>query len=130
MEAPWPARAREHETANFLTLPRSGITACDPPVHRGELAFKGEALDKAARQEWPFSDAAFTSDGRRIAAVAMNTVVIWDAATAAQIDYFNRQSSSSGDRLAPSPDERRLAVAVTQPLGNVQVIDITPPPPQ
>ena len=51
----------------------------DPPVRRGELTFKGGALEKAASPEWPFSDVAFTPDGRRIAAVAMNTVVIWDA---------------------------------------------------
>ena len=98
----------------------------DPPVRRGELTFKGGALEKAASPEWPFSDVAFTPDGRRIAAVAMNTVVIWDAATAAQIDYINRSSSSSGDRLAFSPDGHWLAV--TQPLGNTQIIDLAPPP--
>ena len=74
------------------------------------------------------SDVAFTPDGRHIVAVAMNKFRIWDSATGAEVDAFERNSSGSSDRIAVSPDGRWLAV--TSPLGaGVTIIDISPAPP-
>ena len=61
------------------------------------------------------SDVAFTPDGRRVAAVGMQKIRIWDAATGTELDAFERGASSSSDRLAISPDGRWMAV--TSPFG-------------
>ncbi|MGO9464406.1 MAG: hypothetical protein ACLQIB_12155 [Isosphaeraceae bacterium] len=59
-----------------------------------------------------------------MAAVAMITVAIWDTATGALRDYFDRSSGSSGDCLAASPNGHWLAVTEVR---IPRVIDITPP---
>ena len=62
------------------------------------------------------SDVAFTPDGRRVAAVGMQKIRIWDAATGTELDAFERgTAASSSDRLAISPDGRWMAV--TSPFG-------------
>ena len=74
------------------------------------------------------SDVAFTPDGRRVAGVMMQSVVIWDAATGAETDCLDRGSGSSADRLAVSPDGRWLAVTGT--IGpNISIFEIGPPAP-
>ncbi len=54
----------------------------------------------------------------------MITVAIWDTATGALRDYFDRSSGSSGDCLAASPNGHWLAVTEVR---IPRVIDITPP---
>ena len=72
------------------------------------------------------SDVAFTPDGRRVVAVAMQKIRIWDVATGAEQDAFERGTSGGSDRLAVSPDGRWLAV--TSPFGaGVTIFDISPP---
>jgi len=96
----------------------------NPPARRAELVFEGEGPEKANHRGWHFSDVTFTPDGRGVAAVAMTTVAVWDTATGALKDYFDRSSASSADRLAVSTDGRWLAVMDAQ---FPHMIDITPP---
>jgi WD40 repeat protein len=73
------------------------------------------------------SDVAFTPDGRRVVAVGMQKIRIWDAATSAEQDAFERSYSRSNDRLAISPDGRWMAV--TSPFGaGLSIFNIPPVP--
>jgi WD40 repeat protein/beta-lactamase regulating signal transducer with metallopeptidase domain len=71
------------------------------------------------------SDVAFTPDGRRVVAVGMQTVMVWDVATGTEQSSFGRDSSSSSDQIAVSPDGRWLAI--TGPSG-IGIMDIPPTP--
>jgi WD40 repeat protein/beta-lactamase regulating signal transducer with metallopeptidase domain len=94
----------------------------DPPVRRAELTL--HQAGPGRQNDW-VSTIAFTPDGRRVAGVMMNMIVIWDAATGDQIDSLDRGSGSSADRLAVSPDGRWLAI--TSSLGaGVRTLDISP----
>jgi WD40 repeat protein len=101
---------------------------CEPIARRAVLTFDGGAPvfgDPNDRTRM-CSDVAFTPDGRRVVAVGMLKVRIWDAATGAEQDAFARHVGSS-DRLAVSPDGRWLAI--TSPVGNgVGIVDIPPGP--
>ena len=76
-------------------------------------------------RDW-ISDVAFTPDGRRIVGLLIDRIVIWDAATGAELDSLERNGgTSSHDRLAISPDGRWLAI--TQPGENsIGLLDISP----
>src|SRR5262249_48210555 len=71
------------------------------------------------------SDIAFTPDGRRVIAVAMQDVRVWDAATGIEQSAFERSSSTSSDRLAVSPDGHWMAMTGHSA---VSVVDIPPAP--
>ena len=100
--------------------------AGEPIRRRSVLTFGSEGPERANQDPVIASDVAFTPDGRRVVAVAMQQIRIWDVATGTEQDDFPRTSSSSSDRLAISPDGRWLAV--TGP-GQVSIIDISMPAP-
>src|SRR5262249_2649975 len=89
-----------------LTLDRRGFPPADPDQAGG-----------------PFSDVAFTPDGRRRVASALSTVVIWDAATGAQQEFIDREPGVFDDRLDVSPDGRWLAVPAFR---MISLIDLGP----
>jgi len=94
-----------------------------PPARRAELTIHPEP--PGMHHDIFASDVAFTPDGRRVAGVMMQSVVIWDAATGAETDCLDRATGSSADRLAVSPDGRWLAV--TQSVGaGASILDISP----
>jgi WD40 repeat protein len=93
-----------------------------PPARRAELALHRDGRNRPS--DW-MSDVAFTPDGRRVATVAMQTIVIWDATTGNEQESLDRQSGSSADRLAISPDGRWLAVTGAGGSG-VSIFDISP----
>ncbi len=101
----------------------------EPFARRAVLTFDGNWLGPGGPND-PVticSDVAFTPDGRRLVAIGMHKVRIWDAATGAeQVAFEERGRSSPSDRLAISPDGRWLAI--TRP-GHVSVQDIRPPGP-
>jgi WD40 repeat protein len=99
--------------------------AQDRPARRVELVWDRQEPEGALRQH-PFSSVKFTPDGRRVVAVAMQKIRIWDVATGTEQDAFQRTSSTSSDRLAISPDGRWLAI--TAPV-QVSILDISPPVP-
>jgi hypothetical protein len=72
-----------------------------------------------------FKDIVFTPDGRHVVAVSMSSIVSWDAATGAQEDFVERLIGGFEDRLAVSPDGRRLAVLQAS---RVTLLDIVAPP--
>ena len=91
-----------------------------PPARRAELSLH----DQGPNNHNDFvSDVAFTPDGRRVVGIMMQTIVIWDAATGAETDSLNRDSGSSADRLAVSPDGRWLAVK-SLAWGGVSIFDV------
>jgi WD40 repeat protein/beta-lactamase regulating signal transducer with metallopeptidase domain len=98
----------------------------NPPVRRAELTLDLDGPLRANRGRDFFSDVAFTPDGRRVAAVVMQTVVIWDAATGSEQDSLDRASGGSADRLAVTPDGRWLAVT-GQMEPNISILEIGPP---
>ncbi len=91
-----------------------------PPDRRAELTPHHEAGNPP--NDW-VGEVVFTPDGRRVAAVATRSVVIWNAATGDEEDSIERPSWSSRDRLAVSPDGRWLAVTE---VGEVRIFDISP----
>jgi WD40 repeat protein len=99
--------------------------AQDRPARRPELVSDRQEPDAALPQNL-FSSVTFTPDGRRVVAVAMQKIRIWDVATGTEQDAFERGSSSTLDRLAISPDGRWLAI--TGP-GQVSILDISPAAP-
>ena len=70
------------------------------------------------------SDVAFTPDGRRVVAVAVPTVMIWDVATGTEQTAFEHVPGGTFDRIAISPDGRWLAI--TQPVGAVSITELAP----
>jgi hypothetical protein len=99
--------------------------AREPNVRRAVLTFNRGWLFEPDQGVSMCSDVAFTPDGRRIAAVAMHRISLWDIATGTEQDTFERDTSGGSDRLAVSPDGRWLAV--TSPIGvGVSILDITP----
>ena len=62
----------------------------DPPARRAELTLDRNGPPRADQGRSVFSDVAFTPDGRRVAAVAMQTVTVWDVATGAEQSWFER----------------------------------------
>jgi WD40 repeat protein len=100
--------------------------AREPGARRAVLTFDRGWLFQPDQGVSVCSDVAFTPDGRRVAAVAMQRISLWDVATGTEQDTFERDTSGGSDRLAVSPDGRWLAV--TSPLGvGVSVLDISPP---
>ncbi len=102
--------------------------AREPFSRRAVLTFDGDAPGVGVPMDKPItcSDVAFTPDGRRVAAVGMQRIRIWDAATGALEDAFERMGSRDSDKLAVSPDGRWLAV--TQPFAaGLSIFDIGPP---
>ena len=91
-----------------------------PPDRRAELSLHHE--EGIPPNDW-ISDVVFTPDGRQVAAVANLSVVIWNAATGDEEDSLKRESGSSADRLAVSPDGRWLAVTN---VGSMRIFDIGP----
>jgi WD40 repeat protein len=91
-----------------------------PPDRRAELMLRQEARNRP--NDW-IGEVVFTPDGRRVAAVAMRSIVIWNAATGDEEDSLERESGSSADCLAVSPDGRWLAVTN---VGRMRVFDINP----
>ena len=100
--------------------------AREPFRRRAVLTFDREGPREPNGATSMCSDVAFTPDGRRVVAVAMQKIMVWDLATGTEQDSFQRSSSSSSDRLAISPDGRWLAI--TGP-GQVSVLDVRPPAP-
>jgi WD40 repeat protein len=100
--------------------------AREPAARRAVLTFDRGWLFQPDQGVSMCSDVAFTPDGRRVAAVAMQRISLWDVATGTEQDTFERDVSSGSDRLAVSPDGRWLAV--TSPFGvGVSILDISPP---
>jgi WD40 repeat protein len=100
--------------------------AREPVARRAVLTFDRGWLFGPDQQVSMCSDVAFTPDSRRLVAVAMQRICIWDVATGTEQDAFERYTSSASDRLAVSPDGRWLAV--TSPFGaGVSILDISPP---
>jgi WD40 repeat protein len=97
-----------------------------PPARRAEATLHPQRPG-GPHDDW-VSDVAFTPDGRRVAGVMMNTIVIWDAATGDEQDSLERDMGSSADRLAVSPDGRWLAVSEMRWNG-VSLYDISVPGP-
>ncbi len=91
-----------------------------PPDRRAELTLRHEVGNRP--NDW-ISQVVFTPDGRRVAVVAMQSVVIWNAATGDEEDSLKRENGSSADRLAVSPDGRWLAVT---DVGSMRIFDISP----
>jgi WD40 repeat protein len=100
----------------------------DPPVRRAELVplRGGPAKVSPINPNSFFSDVAFTPGGRRVAAVLMGAIVIWDARSGARQDVIRLRGGASSDRLAISPDGRWIAA--TQD-GTARVLDLVPPGP-
>ena len=98
----------------------------EPPARRAVLTFDGPARGLAGPNDRTTmcSDVAFAPDGGRVVAVAMEKVRAWDAATGAERDAFERDTASSSDRLAVSPDGRWMAI--TSPFGAGVSIPDTP----
>jgi hypothetical protein len=95
----------------------------DPPARRAEPTHKSD--EPGGGSGWPGA-IAFAPDGRRVACVMIDTIVIWDAATGQESDSLRRGIGGTADSLALSPDGRWLAI--TQPAGNgVSFLDIGPP---
>ncbi len=112
-----PGDPREKGRVRLYDLTKS------PPARRAELTIHPEP--PGMHHDMFASDVAFTPDGRRVACVMMQSVVIWDAATGAETDCLDRGTGSSADRLAVSPDGRWLAV--TQSAGGgASILDISP----
>ncbi len=96
----------------------------DPPARRAELTLEHGA---PARLSLWASDVAFTPDGRRMIALMIDSIAIWDAATGNQRDSLQR-SGSLADQLAISPDGRWMAT--TQRVGvGVAIQDLSPTEP-
>ncbi len=90
-----------------------------PPQRRAELTLRHDAGNPP--DDW-IGEVVFTPDGRRVAAVAMRSVVIWNAATGDEEDSLEKTSASLRDRLAISPDGRWLAVTE---VGDLRIFDIS-----
>jgi WD40 repeat protein len=97
-----------------------------PPARRAELSLHGAGPGR--QNEW-VGDIAFTPDGRRVAGVMMNMLVVWDAATGNQQASLDRSIGTSADRLAVSPDGRWLAAQEIGLGGAIRTYDISPPGP-
>jgi WD40 repeat protein len=76
-----------------LTLDRGGVPRPNPNALQDD-----------------FRAVAYTPDGRRLVAVGISSVVIWDAATGVQQDFIDRDFDLHYDRLDISPDGRWLAI--------------------
>jgi WD40 repeat protein len=101
----------------------------DPAHRRRVLPFRFSGDFEPADVVLTANDIAFTPDGRRLAAVgAMSWVKIWDVASGAEQDSFERGDSHRlNERFALSPDGRWLAIVGA--TGPVAVVDIRPPAP-
>jgi WD40 repeat protein len=102
----------------------------DPAHRRRVLPFRFSGDFEPADVVPTTNDIAFTPDGRRLAAVgAMSWVKIWDVASGAEQESFERgESHDHNERLAFSPDGRWLAiVGAMWPV--VTVVDIRRPAP-
>ncbi len=97
-----------------------------PPARRAELALHGAGPGR--HTDW-VSAVAFAPDGRRVAGVMMNMLVVWDAATGDQQASLDRSIGTSADRLAVSPDGRWLAALEIGLGGAIRTYDISPPGP-
>jgi WD40 repeat protein len=58
----------------------------------------------------PFTDVAFTPDGRRVIAISSQTIAIWDTATGVERESLDQMVVGRADRLDVSPDGRWLAI--------------------
>jgi WD40 repeat protein len=72
----------------------------------------------------PFTHVAFTPDGRRLIAISMPTIAIWDVATGAELVSLDRSSYGAADRFDVSPDGRCLAV---MQVNRVRIVEIPEP---
>jgi WD40 repeat protein len=99
--------------------------AREPFRRRAVLSFDSANPGGLNQETSMCSDVAFTPDGRRVIAVAMQDVRVWDVATGIEQSAFERSSSTSSDRLAVSPDGHWMAMT-----GHVavSVVDIPPSP--
>jgi WD40 repeat protein/beta-lactamase regulating signal transducer with metallopeptidase domain len=97
----------------------------EPFRRRAILSFNSENPGGLNHGTSMCSDVAFTPDGRRLIAVAMQNVRAWDVATGIEQSAFERSTSTSSDRLAVSPDGHWLAITGH---GEVSVVDIPPSP--
>jgi RNA polymerase sigma factor (sigma-70 family) len=59
----------------------------------------------------PVTDVAWSADGKRLAAAAVRTVTVWEAATETKLHQFKPGPERSTRSLAFSPDGKRLAAA-------------------
>jgi WD40 repeat protein len=100
--------------------------AGEPVRRRAVLTFDGDRPAGLKQDPSMCSDVVFTPDGRRVVAVAMQKIRIWDVAAGTEQDAFQRSFSCSSDRVAVSPDGRWLAI--TGPV-QVNILDISPPAP-
>ena len=101
--------------------------AHDPVARRAVLTLDSDVVGVGRPNErvTTCSDVAFTPDGR-VVAVGMHKIRVWDAATADELDAFERGGGGGSDRLAVSPDGRWLAI--TSPFGaGINILDILPP---
>jgi WD40 repeat protein len=100
--------------------------AREPFRLRATLTFDPEVAAMPNESPPLCSDVAFTPDGRRVVAAAMQMVLIWDAATGIGESASGRSpASGSSDQIAIPPDGRWLAI--TRPFG-ISIVDIPPSP--
>jgi WD40 repeat protein len=102
--------------------------AQESPARRATLGLDGQGHPRANRGQDFFGDVVFTPDGRRVVSVTEATIATWDTATGAEQDSLVRNSGTSADHLAISPDGRWLAVT-GRLRPNVHLIAIDRPVP-
>ena len=85
-----------------------------PPIGKVELTLDRRGMPLPEPRPDPvqgeFRDVAYTPDGRRVIAVGMSSLVVWDAATGGQQDFIDRDFNMLNDRLDVSPNGRWMAI--------------------
>ncbi len=68
---------------------------------------------------------AFSPDGRRLAAMAVRAIGLWDVESGGQRDFIERRTGRPEDHLMFSPDGRWLGIIEWR---NASLIDLSPVP--
>jgi hypothetical protein len=116
------AAVGEHAVGGWVRL---YDLAGDRPALRAELALErpGEAVPGAIDNWGAFSSVAFSPDGRRLAALAVRAIGLWDVESGVQRDFIERRIGKPEDHLTFSPDGRWLGIIEWR---NAWLIDLSP----